>query len=219
LEILELTSTARTAVGKGVARKLRREGKIPAVLYGPGSQPVPLTISISSLDRVLKRKSAGRSIFNLSIQDGGTTSRTVMIKDIQRDPVSRNFLHIDFYEIDMNRKIRVSVPVITKGKAKGVENGGILQIIRREIEILCLPMEIPDSIEIDVAPLDIGDAIHVTEIVPQGHIEIPAETNYTVVTVVTPKLAEPEPGEKAEEEAVEEGAAEEETGEPATEKA
>ncbi len=209
MEILELTSSARAAVGKGVSRRLRREGKIPGVVYGPGKQPVLVAVPANSLEKILKRKSAGRAIFHLSIQNGETASRTVMIKELQRHPVSRNAIHIDFYEIDMNRKIHVKVPVVIQGKSQGVENGGILQVVRREIEILCLPMEIPDAVKIDVSHLDIGDSIHVEEIVPEGHIEIPADTNFTVVTVVSPKVAEAEAAEEeAEEEAAEEAAEE-----------
>jgi len=192
LEILELTSTARSAVGKGIARKLRKAGKVPGVLYGPGKAPVLLAVPTLSLERILKKKSAGRSIFNLSIQNGETASRTVMIKELQIDPISKNFIHVDFYEIDMNRKIRIKVPVAIQGKAKGVENGGILQVIQREIEILCLPMEIPNVVDIDVTQLDIGDSIHVKDISLGGHIEIPSDTNFTVVTVVSPKAAEGE---------------------------
>ncbi len=210
MEIVELTSRIRQTAGKGVSRKLRRQGMIPAVLYGPATSPVLLAISASNLEKALKGKSAARSIFNLSVQNGDTTTRTVMIKEIQRHPVSRNVLHVDLYEIDMGRKIRVNVPVTMTGKAKGVERGGLLQLIRREIEILCLPTEIPDTIEIDVSHLDIGDAIHVKEISLGGHIEIPAETDFTVVTVVSPKMAEAEEAEEA---------AEEEEGEEETEDA
>lgn len=211
MEILELTSAVRTAAGKGAARKFRRQGKIPAVLYGSGRPPALLTVSFSGLERVLKGKSAVRSIFKLSIQNGGTEFRTVMIKEIQRHPVSREFIHVDFYEVNMDRKIRVNVPVVTKGKAKGEEMGGLLQIIRREIEILCRPMEIPNAIEIDVSHLDFGDAVHVEDIILDGDVEIPAETNFTVVTVVSPR-AEEEEAEAEAEEAMEEGAGEEGAG-------
>ncbi|MBW1777340.1 MAG: 50S ribosomal protein L25/general stress protein Ctc [Deltaproteobacteria bacterium] len=213
MEILELTSAPRTAAGKGAARKFRRQGKTPAVLYGSGRPPVLLTVSFSGLERVLKGKSAVRSIFKLAIQNGGTEFRTVMIKEIQRHPVTREFIHVDFYEVNMDQKIRVNVPVVTKGKAKGEEMGGLLQIVRREIEILCRPMEIPNTIEIDVSHLDFGDAIHVEDIVLDGDVEILAETNFTVVTVVSPRAEEEEIEAEAEaEETMEEGAGEEGAG-------
>jgi large subunit ribosomal protein L25 len=111
-----------------------------------------------------------------------------MVKELQTHPVTHRFLHVDFYEIDMQRKIKVMVPVVVRGKAKGVEDGGLLQIVRREIEVLCLPTEIPEAFEVDVSDLDIGDAIHLEDIQTVGNVEIVEETNVTVVTVLAPKV-------------------------------
>jgi len=155
LELIELKTNIRTTTGNGPARRLRQEGQIPAVLYGPRTEPALLSVNISDLD-----------------------------------PVSRNFLHVDFYEITMDRKIRVKVPVITKGKSKGVEIGGILQIIRRELEVQCLPLDVPESIEVDIMDLDMGDSIHVSDIPRQSEIEFLDDENFTVVTIVSPKVEE-----------------------------
>ncbi len=127
-----------------------------------------------------------------------------MIKELQAHPVSGNFIHIDFYEIDMKRQIKVMVPVITKGQAMGVENGGMLNIVRRELELLCLPGDIPEAVEIDITDLDIGDSIHLEDIPLGDNIEMAGDVNFTVVTVLSPK---------AEEEAVEGEEAELEAGE------
>jgi large subunit ribosomal protein L25 len=124
----------------------------------------------------------------LQIQNGDSTSRPAMVKELQTNPVTHRFLHVDFYEIDMQRKIKVMVPVVVRGKAKGVEDGGLLQIVRREIEVLCLPTEIPEAFEVDVSDLDIGDAIHLEDIQTVGNVEIVEETNVTVVTVLAPKV-------------------------------
>jgi large subunit ribosomal protein L25 len=121
-----------------------------------------------------------------------------MIKELQAHPVSGRFLHIDFYEIDLARKIRVGVPVIATGQSIGVELGGLLQIVRRELEVLCLPTQIPESIKVDVTNLDVGDSIHVEEIQVEGDVEIPADVNFTVVTILAPKV-EAEPEEEEEE--------------------
>jgi large subunit ribosomal protein L25 len=131
-----------------------------------------------------------------------------MIKELQTNPVSGAFLHIDFYEIDMQRKINVSVPVVTRGKSAGVEEGGLLQIVRREIELFCLPTAIPESIEVDISELTIGDSIHIREITLPGDVELPEDIDFTVITVLAPKVEE----EVVEEEELEEGeeAAEEE---------
>lgn len=208
MELIELKANIRNSVGKSQARALRRAERIPAVLYGPGTEPVLLSVDISDLEKALKKSTASQAILNLSIQNGENTSRTAMIKELQTHPVSRNYLHVDFYEISMDRKIRVKVPVVVKGKSQGVELGGILQIIRRELEILCLPTEIPETIEIDVTDLDIGDSIHVKEIPFQGDIEVPADVNFTIITMLAPKTEEEvseegEEGEEGEEEAEE----------------
>jgi len=199
LEILELTAKMRTSAGNSPSRALRREGNIPAILYGPGTESVPLSITSLDLERALKKASASQIIFNMSVQNAQTGSRTAMIKDLQIHPMSRKFLHVDFYEISKDRKITVDVPVVVKGKAKGIEAGGMLQIIRRDIEVLCLPFEVPESIQIDISDLDIGDSIHVKDLKVAGNIEIPAETNYTILTILSTKSDEKVPGEESDE--------------------
>jgi len=216
LELIDLETTIRTSKGNGAARVLRRKGEIPAVLYGPETDPLMLSVRSSALETVLKRSTAGEVLVNLRIEGGESASRAAMIREIQTHPVSRQFLHVDFYEIAMDRKLRVNVPVVTKGKAKGVELGGILQTSRREIELLCLPLEIPDSIEIDITDLDIGDAIHVQDIPLKEGLELPADMNFTILSVVSPKREEAPAEEVAEGE--EEKAAEEEAKPEAEEK-
>ncbi|MBW1696023.1 MAG: 50S ribosomal protein L25/general stress protein Ctc [Deltaproteobacteria bacterium] len=188
MEIIELKTQIRKTTGNGPARALRRHGRIPAVLYGPGQKPVLLSVDKNELEGVVKGRQVSQLLLNLIIQNGRNRKRTAMIKELQANPVTRNFLHVDFYEVAMDRKIRVSVPVVPLGKAKGVENGGILQVIRRELEVLCLPSSIPEKFEIDISHLDIGDAIHVEDIPRGENVEIPADTNFTVITVVAPKV-------------------------------
>ena len=203
MEIIELNANVRSTTGNGAARALRREGRIPAVLYGPGIASVSISIDVKELETALKKGSIGQSLFNLKVKNGDTYSKTVMIKELQSHPLTQNFLHADFYEIAMDREITVNVPVSTIGKSKGVEFGGLLQIIRRELEITCLPTQIPESIEIDITDLDIGDAIHAEEIaLPEG-VSIDTDVNFTVVTVLSPKIEEEE---VEEEEELEEGA-------------
>jgi len=209
LELIELKANIRTKTGNGPARVLRREGKIPAILYGPDTAPVMLSIGLKDFEQALKQDSARQPVFNLVVQNGDTTTRTVMIKELQTHPVSRAVLHVDFYEIARDRKVRVSVPVVTTGKSIGVEMGGMLQVIRRELEVLCLPLEIPDAIELDITDLDIGDSIHVKEIPLTGGVEIPADVNFTVLTILSPKK-EAVVEEEELEEGLEEAATEEE---------
>jgi len=185
LEILELKAERRSTIGKGAARSLRRDGKVPAVLYGSDIQPVSLSIQAKEIEVLLKNAKFSQQLINIDLGEG--IRKPTMIKEIQFRPVKGDFLHIDFYEVNMDRKIRVNVPVVLKGKCIGIEMGGLLQIIRRELEVLCYPGEIPESIEIDVTDLNIGNSVHVNDIQLEGDMEIPADVNFTIVTVLAPK--------------------------------
>jgi len=199
LELLELKANIRTSTGKGPARQLRGNGSIPAVLYGPGKEPVMLSVNTKELEQWLKKGKIGQSLTNVSIDRGGNTDvRPAMIKELQIHPVSDRFLHADFYEVSMDRKVSVRVPVVTKGKSKGVDLGGMLQIIRRELEVYCFPNAIPDKIVIDITDLDMGDSVHVNDIPREPDVEIPADVNFTVLTVLSPKGTAEEAAETAE---------------------
>jgi large subunit ribosomal protein L25 len=201
LEILELRAEKRKSTGKGPARSLRRDGKFPAVLYGPDTQPVSLSIQAKEMETLLKNAKSNQQLINIDLGDGAPKKPT-MIKEMQLRPVKGGFLHIDFYEVAMDRKLRARVPVIVKGKCIGVENGGLLQIIRHELEVLCYPTEIPESIELDITDLEVGHSIHVNEIKLEGNIEIPAEVNFTVITILAPKKEAVETGDEEVEETV-----------------
>jgi len=217
LEKLELTTKVRTTVGNGPARELRRQGAIPAVLYGPDTESMKLSVPAKALELITKSANIGQLLLNLTIEGDETAAKTAMIRELQVHPLSGSLIHVDFYEVDMHRKINVSIPIVTVGKSKGVELGGMLQLVRRELEVLCLPIEIPEFIEVDVSDLDIGDSLHVDEIELGENIENPADVNYTVITVLAPALEEEEE-EEEEEEAVE-GEAEAEEGDEAAEPA
>ena len=201
MEQIDLKAQVRKTTGKGPARALRREGRIPAILYGQKTDSIMLSIDFKEFENIVKKSNIGSVLLNLQIQNGKTTTRPAMIKELQTNPVTGAFLHIDFYEIDMQRKITVSVPVVTQGKSVGVEEGGLLQIVRREIELLCLPTAIPEAIEVDISDLTIGDSVHVQEIALPGDVELTEETDFTVITVLAPKVEE----EPVEEEELEEG--------------
>ncbi len=216
MEQLQLKVTVRNTTGNGPARVLRRAGEIPAVLYGRKTEPMSLSVNIRELENLTRQGNISQLLFNILIENGKTQTKKVMIKELQTHPVTRDFLHVDFYEIDMQRKVKVGVPVVTTGKSVGVERGGILQIIRRELEVFCLPDNIPSEVVIDITDLDIGDSVHVEEVPLSGDVEFDAEVNFTVLTVVAPRV-EAEPEAEEEEEGVEvegEEGAEEEEGEP-----
>lgn len=199
MELLELKATMRTAIGKGPARQLRNSGMIPAILYGPGKESLMLSVNTKELELWLKKGKIGQSLTNISIDLGDKTdTRPAMIKELQVHPVSDRFLHADFYEVSMDRKVSVKIPVVTKGKSKGVELGGMLQIIRRELEVYCFPNAIPDKIVIDITDLDMGDSVHVNDIPREADMDIPADVNFTVLTILSPKSSADETAGAAE---------------------
>lgn len=196
MENIELKAQLRETTGNSPARAMRRDGRIPAILYGRGTESHMISIDNHELEVIIKKGGISQSIINLDI-DGVKGAKAAMVKEMQTNPLSQQILHVDFYEVDMKRKIKVMVPVVTTGQSVGVEMGGMLQIIRRELEVYCLPNAIPESITIDIADLDIGSSVHVNEIETEDEVEIPHDVNFTILTILSPK--------KEEEEVVEEG--------------
>jgi len=207
LDIVSLNAKIRQGRGKGKARTLRAGGRIPAELYGAGN--TSLSINDHELELMLKNPKSSRGLISLTVEGGDKLNRTVMIKEIQRDPVKANLIHVDFHEVRMDQKITATVPVTTTGICIGVENGGVLQIVRRELEILCFPGDIPDQIEIDITNIDIGESIHAEDITLSEKIDLPHDTNFTIVTIVSPRTEEEEAVEEELEEGEEGEAAEE----------
>jgi large subunit ribosomal protein L25 len=214
LEFFELATKLRTTRGNSPARALRRDGYLPAVIYGPGKETIALSVSVYDMEQVIKKTKTLQVFVNLAIEGQGI--RTAMLKELQRHPVSGNFIHADFYEVAMDRKINVMIPIVTVGQSKGVELGGMLQVIRHEVEAFCIPSNIPEVIEIDITDLDIGESVHVEDIELEGDVEILHDVNFTILTVLSIRKAEEEEGEEGEET---EGEAEAEEGaeEPAAE--
>jgi len=185
-----LRAEIREGVGKGAARKLRAKGMIPAIFYGPRSEAIPLVVGSKEFAKTLQTEAGENVLIDLEIQKGGRSDRrVVMVKDIQIDPLQMTALHTDFYEVAMNVMVIVEVPIHLVGKPEGTKMGGILEQIRRTIQIQCLPGDIPKSIDVDVSPLKIGDSIHVQDIQVEK-VKILAETNYTIATVVPPTVEE-----------------------------
>jgi len=218
LDIMNLKASLRETVGNGPARVLRREGKIPAILYGPKTDPVKLTIDKVDLEPIFKSGAVAQKLLKLAI-DGVDGTTNVMIKEMQTHPVSHSLLHLDFYKVTMDQKIKVMVPVVTTGKSVGIEMGGMLQIIRRELEVFCLPDRIPENITVDITDLDIGDSLHVEDLTLEEEVEVPAEVNFTILTVLSPKAEEEEVEDEEEELEGEEGAEGDDAAESAEEPA
>ena len=203
MAIIQLDSKKRTMTGKGSARKLRSVGKLPGILYGPETSPIMLSLDYKQLQKILRGKSAENIIFDLKVDSNGIDqSRRVMIKELQKDPVTRDYLHVDFYEISMEKELEVDIPVYLVNTPIGVSEGGILEHIRRELKISCMPKNLVDKIEVDVSGLAIGQSLHLEDIdLPPGLKSI-EDGDLTIATVVAPAIEE-EVEEEVEEEAEE----------------
>jgi len=189
LETLEIQANARAAGGKNQARRLRRGGKIPAILYGPKTQAVALELDKKDFStRVALLQ--GSHLVRLKSSVPALAEKVALVKEMQFHPISGDVTHADLYEVDLAAKIQVQVPLRFVGKAAGVTRGGILQPIVREVEVECLPMDIPGFFNVDVSALDIGDSIHVEEIQIPADVTLVFESNFAVVTVVTPTVEE-----------------------------
>ena len=200
----QLQVEARNEVGKGVARKLRAVGRIPAVCYGAGKEPRPVSVDPRALEKALGGDL--NTLVDLQIEGGGAyDGGTVLVRDFQRDPVNGAPLHADLFEIDMTHKIAVQVPIHIHGVAKGVDlDGGILDHALREIELLCMPRSIPNELVADVTELGLGESLHVRDLpLPEG-VELHVDGDLSVVSVVAPRVekeveaAAPEGDEAAE---------------------
>ena len=191
MELIDLKAERRQETGKGEARALRRNERVPAIVYGSKLDPVMLSIGTAEFDKIVRDNGIQGVFLNLAVDGESKKARTVMLKEVQMDVFQKEYLHIDFHEIDMDTKVTVSVPVRVVGSAKGViEDGGVLQIIRRELDVFCKPVDVPDDIAIDVSAMEIGDAVHVEEIDLDDKIEIPHEVDFTVITLVPPTAEE-----------------------------
>jgi large subunit ribosomal protein L25 len=185
-----LKAEIREGTGKGVARKLRVRGLIPAIFYGPRSKTIPLVIDAKEFAKTLQTEAGENVLIDLDIRKGDQSSRkVVMVKDLQIDFLQRRALHADLYEVTMDETVTVEVPIHLIGKPEGIKMGGILEQIRRVIQIQCLPGDIPKSFDIDVSSLKIGDSIHVNDIQVEK-AKILADSNFTIATVVPPVAEE-----------------------------
>lgn len=189
---LTLEVTKREATGKGVARRLRASGRVPAVVYGAHREAVPIDVDRKTVSELIQKSQHGvRSIFLLKMS-GTDQQRHAMIKDIQINPISRQMTHIDFVRVVMDEKIRVTVPVHVIGTAIGVKEGGVLDFQVRDLHIECLPGQIPDTIDVDVTNLGGHDYVRISELkLPEG-VKV-LDDPERVVVGVTHLKAEAEP--------------------------
>lgn len=189
METLEIRVDARDKKRKRDARRLLRGGKIPGILYGPKTEPIPLALDRREFSsRVADLE--GSHLVRLKSQAAVLADKVALVKDMQYHPISGEVIHTDLYEVDLSAKITVSVPLHFVGKGEGVVRGGILQPIVREIEVECLPLDIPAFFDVDVSGLDIGDSVHVEELQMPSGVTAVYDSNFALVTVVPPTVEE-----------------------------
>lgn len=210
---LTLEVVRREETGKGVAKKLRKAGKVPAIVYGGHREAVPITVDRKSVTDLLTKSEHGvRSVFLLKMA-GGDKKRHAMVKELDRHPITRDIRHIDFVRVLMDEKVRVTIPVRLDGTAAGVKLGGIIDFQSREIHVECLPGAIPDEFIVDVSPLQINDFIRVSELPIQEGVKILEDESRVIVSVSAPRaeaVPETEEEEEIEPEVIRKGKAEEE---------
>ena len=187
METTELLCEIRPTRPKGVRHQLRRDGAVPGVLYGPTTSPLAVAVNGVELKDRVAHASTMR-IMKLKSSASELNGKHVLVKDIQRAPVSREILHADLYEVDLNRAIRVNVGLRFIGKPAGVADGGILQPLVREVEVECLPMEIPEFFEVDVSALGIHDVIHISDMKFAGNVKPIFDSDYAIVSVLPPTV-------------------------------
>jgi large subunit ribosomal protein L25 len=207
MEQITLSARIRREKGKGAARTIRRDNQIPAIFYGPGQEPVMLAVEESDLQGILKQSAGENAIVGLQIKsDKGRETRTVMLKEVQTDPILDTVFHADFYEISMDKELTIDIPIQLVNTPVGVTEGGILQQVKREVSVTGLPAKLVDVLEADVSELAIGDSLHLSAIeIPEG-ITLNEEETLTIAVVAAPTVVEEPEEEVEEEEALEEGA-------------
>ncbi len=205
-DALHLPAETRERAGKGASRALRREGRVPAVIYGGGEDPAPIHVEAKELNRQLGTGHFMNSIVMIDV--GGKSVRTLP-KDVAFHPVNDQPLHVDFFRLSKDSKIEVNVPVVfvNEEASPGLKKGGVLNVVRHELELVCESDKIPDEIHIDVTGLEVGDSIHISTVVlPAGSVSAITDRDFTIATIVAPSaLKSQDGGAEADDEEAAEG--------------
>jgi large subunit ribosomal protein L25 len=189
---IALAAQPRAGSGKGEARKLRRAGRVPAIAYGAGAQPTPLSVDALELYHVLHTGAGTNAVISLDI-DG--QSQLVLAREIQRHPVRRDILHVDFVTVQRNVKVEVDVPIVLAGEAPGAQEGGVVSQELYTVRVRVLPLRVPEQISCDVSGLQIGDVHRLEDLALPADVELVDDPERTVVSVVAPTS---EPAEEVE---------------------
>ncbi|GFN21752.1 50S ribosomal protein L25/general stress protein Ctc [Thermanaeromonas sp. C210] len=201
-----LTLRVREEVGKGPAGRLRRRGLLPGILYGREVGNLPVEVDLKEMKRVLGREGES-ALVQVKLEQGGQVREyTALVREVQRHPIRGELVHIDFYQVPAGEKITANVPVVLEGEPRGVKIGGILQHGLHEVEVECLPEDLPEAITVDVSGLDIGDHLTVADLTPPRGVTILSEPTSLIATVVSVRGTEAEETAEEGQEGSEEGA-------------
>ena len=189
----ELTVKRRDIQGTRPVSRLRGEGVVPGVVYGRNMEPVPITMDHKALLHLLHSKAGEHALVKLKLDGASSWEKPVLVKAVQHHPVNGRVIHVDFHAITLTERLKVKVPILLKGEPVGVkQEGGTLEHFLREVEVECLPTEIPASVEFDVAAMKIGETIHVRDLVPAPNTKITSDPGGAIASVQKPKEEKPE---------------------------
>ncbi len=189
MNLVELNASVRETRGKEAALKMRAAGQVPAVIYGSGAA-ISISVSARELEKAIKSTNTSQVFVSLSDVKGTFKSKNALLKELQLDPVKKTMIHADFYEIAMDKKIKTKAVVTTEGKPAGVDLGGAIKIIMRELDIMCNPSDVPEKIEVNVASMKLGETILAGDLDLGDKIKVLNEPSMAVVTLVPPKRSE-----------------------------
>jgi large subunit ribosomal protein L25 len=189
MAMMELSADRRRDTGKEINRKRRAEGRVPGVIYGKGLETRSIEFQRKPLEKFLATARRGTVIVKMTVQDGADGKESyAVLKEVQTHPLTDRITHVDFYEVALGRKFRVEVPLRVKGKAPGIEMGGVLDVVTRSLEVECTPDQVPEFLELDVSSLGIGQSLHLADIrFPEGVVPTEKDLRITLAAVNTPK--------------------------------
>jgi large subunit ribosomal protein L25 len=207
MELQTINTQTRTQTGKGPARQARMAGQLPGVLYGENKDSVPLLVNAKELNGVLQGQQGEHALLQVTVEDAPDMNGPAMIKEIQHHPVRGHVMHADFMRISMDKKIHTLIPVKFEGHPAGIVEGGVLDHQLREVEIECLPLDVPEFIVTNITHLEIGDSLHVADLEPGDEITILTESDRTIAAIHQPRVVKADTAAEEGEEAVEDGEA------------
>jgi large subunit ribosomal protein L25 len=185
---LTLAAEKREAATKGTVKSMRRQGRVPGIVYGDKESPIALSVDEKALQQVIHSERGRNALISLQVSN---TTHPVLVKELQRNPITRSIIHVDFHRVSLKKKVEAAVPVHVKGEAPGVKlGGGVLEHVLREVTLRCLPTEIPASLDADVSALQIGQAIRTKDLVLPSGVELVGDPEGIIINIVAPTILE-----------------------------